>query len=701
MIQYMASGQRLLPMDKWMPVSGTTGAYTLKILFSEEWESMTEKHAVFHSDAATKSALIGSDGSCTVPWEPLQQPGYLDIGIYGVKEGVRYPTVWARRLEIFAGAPEGNAGQAPTETLWEQYVAQVAQSAKKAEAAQAAAETARSAAETAQGAAEEAENSAKTDASEAASAKSQVQTYASSAKSSASSASSAASSASSAANRAAMAENSASGHASQAGSYASQAGSSAQQAGRYASNASASAIKAEAAQTAAETAAGKAGKSWRPTVSAEGTLSWALESNDASAPVSVNITGPQGPKGENGDPGTCAVTSVNSKTGAVVLSASDVGAQPTITANGFLKGDGFGNITAGKPVFTVNITQATKDGPGTADKTAAEIIAAYEAGYAVQAACKYYSNTSPVILSLLATDAYDAGLIVFSGIFSLSDESEGDMCEGLTVMMQGTTCAFSRVKVPSYDVYDRIFKLKQVYLVTFTKNTASEYTANKTLREIFEAARDGYYVYGYIDIAGTDAYVPMSSFFTTGQGTTDSPTKYFAYFEGPMASANMGNLVNNNQCASFISLAATNNADATSTTYTYTTYQLLSTAATVNNKSFATRNITLDASDVGALPVTGGTMTGYIIFGDSMGARYGLVGVRNNNLLIGRSNRSGIAFLDDRTHFLGTVDFSGAKIQGLPGLLPTITTSDNGKFLRVVNGAWAAATVENANGVSF
>lgn len=30
-----------------------------------------------------------------------------------------------------------------------------------------------------------------------------------------------------------------------------------------------------------------------------------------------------------------------------------------------------------------------------------------------------------------------------------------------------------------------------------------------------------------------------------------------------------------------------------------------------------------------------------------------------------------------------------------------VTTADNGKFLRVVNGAWAAATVENANGVSF
>ena len=34
-------------------------------------------------------------------------------------------------------------------------------------------------------------------------------------------------------------------------------------------------------------------------------------------------------------------------------------------------------------------------------------------------------------------------------------------------------------------------------------------------------------------------------------------------------------------------------------------------------------------------------------------------------------------------------------------ILPTVTSSDNGKFLRVINGAWAATTVPNASGVSF
>lgn len=48
---------------------------------------------------------------------------------------------------------------------------------------------------------------------------------------------------------------------------------------------------------------------------------------------------------------------------------------------------------------------------------------------------------------------------------------------------------------------------------------------------------------------------------------------------------------------------------------------------------------------------------------------------------------------------------SGAFVDAVPGtdyMAPVpVTADDNGKFLRVVNGAWAAATVPDANGVSF
>lgn len=46
-------------------------------------------------------------------------------------------------------------------------------------------------------------------------------------------------------------------------------------------------------------------------------------------------------------------------------------------------------------------------------------------------------------------------------------------------------------------------------------------------------------------------------------------------------------------------------------------------------------------------------------------------------------------------------DGSAAKTVEIPKGVPSVTTADNGKFLRVVSGAWAAAAINNANGGSF
>lgn len=46
-------------------------------------------------------------------------------------------------------------------------------------------------------------------------------------------------------------------------------------------------------------------------------------------------------------------------------------------------------------------------------------------------------------------------------------------------------------------------------------------------------------------------------------------------------------------------------------------------------------------------------------------------------------------------------DGSAVKTVEIPESVPSVTTADNGKFLRVVNGAWAAVEIANANGVSF
>lgn len=51
----------------------------------------------------------------------------------------------------------------------------------------------------------------------------------------------------------------------------------------------------------------------------------------------------------------------------------------------------------------------------------------------------------------------------------------------------------------------------------------------------------------------------------------------------------------------------------------------------------------------------------------------------------------------------GTGDIGGYEFKQHIGFenLPAVTTSDNGKFMRVVNGAWKAAAIDNANGGSF
>lgn len=50
-----------------------------------------------------------------------------------------------------------------------------------------------------------------------------------------------------------------------------------------------------------------------------------------------------------------------------------------------------------------------------------------------------------------------------------------------------------------------------------------------------------------------------------------------------------------------------------------------------------------------------------------------------------------------------TTSYDGSLTQNveIPEGVPSVTTADNGKFLRVVNGAWAAAEIANANGGSF
>ena len=92
--------------------------------------------------------------------------------------------------------------------------------------------------------------------------------------------------------------------------------------------------------------------------------------------------------------------------------------------------------------------------------------------------------------------------------------------------------------------------------------------------------------------------------------------------------------------------------------------------------------------------------------------------VANNALVTSVNNKTGAVTLTKGDIGLSQVDnvrqysaqnpppYPVTSVNGKTGVVtvrevPVVTTSDNGKFLRVVNGAWAAVSISDANGVSF
>lgn len=283
----------------------------------------------------------------------------------------------------------------------------------------------------------------------------------------------------------------------------------------------------------------------------------------------------------NGKLSTAPVTSVNNKTGAVELVASDVGAQPTITANGFLKGDGSGGVTAEKPVYVVTMT-----------------------------------------------------------------------------------------------------------------SVGQRLSSDKTAKQIYDVYSDGRQVVALF----SNVITPMTVCLRDGEGTTDSPYSYTIIFDGPSSQQN----VNQPDRGYF-----NNVIYAYGLTYSGNSFNMVSatsvpTDRTINNKALSA-DISLNAADVNAVGLTGDqTIAGDKTFSGGTTFDSGFI-VKGGSIFTGQQNfKNGMA-VGGQTFYKenSTVDFTNATVTGLPGLLPTVTTSDNGKFLRVVNGAWAAATVENANGVSF
>ena len=97
--------------------SGSAGIYSLSFEFSPDWDGWG-KTAVFQSETGDPIEVPIVGETCVIPWEVLQSPGRVKVGVYGVRGDDTMPTAWADSLIVRKGTPTGTPSQPPTPDVY-------------------------------------------------------------------------------------------------------------------------------------------------------------------------------------------------------------------------------------------------------------------------------------------------------------------------------------------------------------------------------------------------------------------------------------------------------------------------------------------------------------------------------------------------------------------------------------------------------
>lgn len=99
-------------------VAGSVNQYVIAFEFAEAWLDYACEAVFKREDGTIKEALIVG-GLAVIPWEAVQEPGYLVIGVYGIKDDQIRPTVWSSPIQVHAGAAQGDPAIDYETTPWQ------------------------------------------------------------------------------------------------------------------------------------------------------------------------------------------------------------------------------------------------------------------------------------------------------------------------------------------------------------------------------------------------------------------------------------------------------------------------------------------------------------------------------------------------------------------------------------------------------
>lgn len=114
-------GQNLKLSERQELVSGSVDVYNVQFVFDESWDGYAKTAVFLAGDKQIE--MVTENDCCVIPWEVLTEDGaFLKIGVYGVKEGKRLPTLWVNAGTVFGGAKSGDKHSEPTADVYEQIL---------------------------------------------------------------------------------------------------------------------------------------------------------------------------------------------------------------------------------------------------------------------------------------------------------------------------------------------------------------------------------------------------------------------------------------------------------------------------------------------------------------------------------------------------------------------------------------------------
>lgn len=101
--------------------SGSVDTVSVKFEFDEAWQGFTRR-VIFVNGEVAIQILLGEDNVCEVPWEVLERPGDLFIGVVGQNGTEIMPSAKAAVHIIEGTITSGNEAKQPSRNIYDQMV---------------------------------------------------------------------------------------------------------------------------------------------------------------------------------------------------------------------------------------------------------------------------------------------------------------------------------------------------------------------------------------------------------------------------------------------------------------------------------------------------------------------------------------------------------------------------------------------------